>query len=376
MTKISILSLHLSYGGVEKAIINEANQLCDDYEVEIAVTYKISSNPAFYLNPKVKIKYLTDVVPNKKEVINSLKHFKLITFIKEAIKAIKVLYLKEHTMKEYIKNTDSDIIISSRIEYTKLLRHSTSLNIAEEHRHHNNDRKYINRLRKALKGVDYLVNVSKDLNDFYTKEFPFIKCVLLPNSLDKEDVPITDLSRKNIVSVGRLSHEKGFPDLIDVFNIINKKDKNITLDIIGEGAERNIIESKVKDYNLENVVTLHGFKDRGFIKETMKTSSLYIMTSYEESFGLVLIEAGIEGLPQIAFTSAQGANELIENGKNGYLIKNRNKEEMANIALDVLNNKKLLKELSEGAIRKAKNYSYESTKEMWLNFIKTALKGE
>ena len=54
------------------------------------------------------------------------------------------------------------------------------------------------------------------------------------------------------------------------------------------------------------------------------------MTSYSESFGLVLLEAASFGLPLIAFDSAEGAKEIIQNGQNGYLIQNRNKEDMSN----------------------------------------------
>ena len=54
------------------------------------------------------------------------------------------------------------------------------------------------------------------------------------------------------------------------------------------------------------------------------------MCSKEESFGIVLIEAGSFGIPEIAFDSAQGANEIIINNKTGYLIHNRDKYKMAN----------------------------------------------
>ena len=374
MKKVSILALHLNYGGVEKSIINQANMLCENFEVEMAVTYKIEDKPAFYLNPKVKVIYLTDVVPNKDDFIRAVKHLNIVKALKEGLKSIKVLYLKSHTMKKYIKNSNSDVIISSRIEFTKLLRCSKKVKVAEEHRHHNNDQKYINSLRKALKGVDYLVNVSNDLNTFYTKEMPFLKCILIPNSLDNEEVIISSLETKNIITVGRLAHEKGYLDLIDIFKTIHEKDKEIKLNIIGEGYERHLIEEKIKEYNLENYVKLHGFQNREYIKNIMKDSSIYVMTSYEESFGLVLIEAGASSLPQIAFTSAQGANELIKNDYNGYLIENRDKDKMANKVVELINNKEKLKELGRNAIKEADKYSYKNVKEKWINFINEIIK--
>ena len=57
MKKISILSLHLGYGGIEKSIVNLANTLCKRYEVEIACCYKMYDKSVFDLNDKVKIKF-------------------------------------------------------------------------------------------------------------------------------------------------------------------------------------------------------------------------------------------------------------------------------------------------------------------------------
>ena len=58
MKKISILSLHLGYGGIEKCVVTLANSLCSRYEVEIAVCYKLYDKPAFDIDDRVKIKYL------------------------------------------------------------------------------------------------------------------------------------------------------------------------------------------------------------------------------------------------------------------------------------------------------------------------------
>ena len=68
-------------------------------------------------------------------------------------------------------------------------------------------------------------------------------------------------------------------------------------------------------------------------------SSIYLLTSYTESFGIVLIEAMSHGVPCIAFDSAEGARELIQSGQNGYLIKNRSYTAFLKKVEDLIKNK-------------------------------------
>lgn len=373
MKKIAILASHLNFGGVESSIASQANALCDDYEVEIISTYKMSEEPAFKINDKVKITYLTDLKPNKEEFKTALKKKNIINIIKEGLKSCKILYLKKHTMIDAIKHSDAHIIISSRVEIAELLskhKKDNVITITEEHAHHNNNKTYIKRIKKACKGIDYLVCVSKELTDFYSKEIPYSKSVYIPNGLDYTPNKLSKLNNKKLISVGRLSPEKGYMDLIDVFYEMYKSDKDYTLDIIGDGVERKVIEDKVKSLKLEKSITLHGFQNKEFINKKLLESSLYLMCSHEESFGIVLIEAGSFGVPQIAFDSAQGAHEIIVNNKSGYLIKNRDKKEFAKKANELINNKNKLRQFGKEANKVALEFSFDNIKTKWLKFIK------
>ena len=60
MKKIAILGLHLGYGGVEAAIIDEANMLCNDYDVELVSIYKLLDKVPFKINSRVKVVYLSE----------------------------------------------------------------------------------------------------------------------------------------------------------------------------------------------------------------------------------------------------------------------------------------------------------------------------
>ena len=93
------------------------------------------------------------------------------------------------------------------------------------------------------------------------------------------------------------------------------------------------------------------------------------MTSLTESFGLVLIEAMSYKIPCISYTSAQGANEIIDDGINGFLIKNRDEKEMINKIKLLIEDEKLRKKLGNKAKEKAKEYSGENILEKWSKLI-------
>ena len=379
MKKIAILSLHLNYGGVEKAVSTLANMLCDDYKVEIICTYKMGNKPVYKIDDKVKIKYLIPYGPNKKEIKQNFKNFKIFNLLKEGIKAIKVLYLRKKTMIDYIKNSDADVIISTRVLFTNYLSKygkESIIKIAQEHRHHLNDQKYIQNLNDACKNIDYLLPVSKELTNFYTATLTGkVKCYYMPNSLD--NIPEIDSDyTKNVVTVGRLSKEKGFDDLIDVFKKVVAKNPNYKLDIIGDGPERNNLKDIIANLHLENNIILHGFQNKDYINDVLSHSKAFIVTSYTESFGIALLEGMSYGLPGIIFDSASGSLELIKNNFSGYVIKNRSKVVMAKKIIKLLDNKKEISIMGKNAKETAKKYSFEKIKERWLNFLEIILKGE
>ncbi len=379
MKKIAILSLHLNYGGVEKAVATLANMLCDDYKVEIICTYKMGNKPVYKIDDKVKIKYLIPYGPNKKEIKQNFKNFKIFNLLKEGIKAIKVLYLRKKTMIDYIKNSNADVIISTRVLFTNYLSKygkENIIKIAQEHRHHLNDQKYIQNLNDACKNIDYLLPVSKELTNFYTATLTGkVKCYYMPNSLD--NIPEIDSDyTKNVVTVGRLSKEKGFDDLIDVFKKVVAKNPNYKLDIIGDGPERNNLKDIIANLHLENNIILHGFQNKDYINDVLSHSKAFIVTSYTESFGIALLEGMSYGLPGIIFDSASGSLELIKNNFSGYVIKNRSKDVMAKKIIKLLDNKKEISIMGKNAKETAKKYSFEKIKERWLNFLEIILKGE
>ena len=375
MKKITILALHLGYGGIENCISNLANSLVDDYEVNIVSTYKLYEKPVFKLNDKIKIKYLmTDLKPNKQELKQSLKKLKLITFFKELKKSLKILKLKKNLMIEAIKNCDSDVIISTRDIHNNWLSkygRDKTLKIGWEHNHHHNNKRYINKVTKSVLGLDYFVLVSKDLTKFYSEKLKDkkVKCVYIPNSINFFPQEKAKLETENLISIGRLSHEKGYLDLIDIFKELHQKYPDLKLNIIGDGPDRKKIEKKIRDNKLEDYIILHGFQEKEYINKYLEKSSVYIMTSYTESFGLVLLEAFAYGIPCVAYSSAEGANEIISDNWDGYLIKDRDKNKMIKRICELLSNRNRRLIMGANGIKKAQEFNAQKTKQKWIEII-------
>lgn len=375
MKKITILALHLGYGGIEKCISNLANLLCNDYKIEIISTYKLFDKPAFEINKKVKVKYLlTDLKPNKKEIQESLKKLKFTSLIKELIKAKKILKLKKELMINYIKNCHSDIIISTRDIHNLWLSkygNSSCLKIGWEHNYHNNDKSYINKIVKSACNLDYFVLVSKDLEEFYRKKLENTKCktINIPNMLDYYPNNVSSLKEESIISIGRLSKEKGFLDLIDVFKLVHELYPSWHLDIIGDGPEKKKIENKIHEYKLNDVITLHGFQTKEYINKMLEKSSVYVMCSLTEAFPIVLLEAFSFGIPAVSFTSANGACEIITDNWDGYLIKDRDKKHMAKRICELINNYNRRFIMGQNASKKSLNYQANEIKEKWIKIM-------
>ncbi len=375
MKKISILSLHLGYGGIEKSIVSLANVLCNRYEVEIAVCYQLYDECVFPLDSRVKVRYLNtrDIVPNHESLRNALHSKNIFKMIKEGSFSAKVLYHRRKSMISYIVNCDADVIISTRDifnTWSGMYAKEGVLKIGWEHNHFHDDEKYATKIVDSAKNLDYLVLVSSELQKYYAKRLEGkCMCIYIPNCIDSMPPKKASLRAKRLISVGRLSPEKGYLDLLRVYHILYKKYPDWKLDIIGDGKERKLLEEYIHVHNMEKFVTLHGFQKKDYIDRMMQDSSIYLMTSHTESFGIVLIEAMSHGLPCIAMDSAEGAREIINSGHNGYLIKNRNYEMMVKKIGDLIKDRDERLKIGENARKSVEKYTSEAVGEEWFTLI-------
>lgn len=369
--KITILALHLGYGGIEKYLSSLCKLLENNYRIEIISTYKILNKPAFEFSKKVKIKYLIDDKPNREEFKQSIKNKNIKNIIKEGLKAVKLIYKKEAYNIDAIENIDSKYIITTRDFHNELVGiygREDSIKIATEHNYHNDNKKYIKKVVRSVKYMDYFVLVSEALKDFY-KEKVKPECVYIPNIIDDLPTKTSKCNNHTLISVGRLSKEKGQLDLIDVIKLVKEDVKDVKLYLVGDGEEKDNIIEHIKLNDLDNEVILTGFLSKEEIESKMLESSIFVTTSHTESFGLAVLEACSYKLPVVAFDSANGIKDLLKED-SGILISNRDKENMKEEIIKLFNESTYRKKISNNGYKNCKKYLPSNVRKMWIDILK------
>ena len=183
-------------------------------------------------------------------------------------------------------------------------------------------------------------------------------CIYNPKSFTSKEK--SNLKSKNFIAVGRFVKEKGFDRLIDSFNIFSKSNKDWNLMIIGEGSLKEQLENKIKNLALENRIKL--LPRTNEIQKFYLKSSIYLLPSYFEGLGIVLVEACECGLPIISYDLPSSKEQF---NTCSILVKNNDIEGYAKAMLDLVNDKKTLESLAKKAIQNADNYSIEKIVAEW-----------
>ena len=130
-------------------------------------------------------------------------------------------------------------------------------------------------------------------------------------------------NKKVLLFVGRLVLAKNLFFLLEIITKLSEGTKDFVLLIIGDGAEKNSLQNKIKELHLEEFVQLIGDKTQADIATYYQAADLLLLLSSNESFGKVIIEAGFCNLPTLA-SRTTGAQSIITDNKNGYLVEINN----------------------------------------------------
>lgn len=183
------------------------------------------------------------------------------------------------------------------------------------------------------------------------------------NKLDKERrdlikkavysrLGIKDMSRRLIVTAGRLSPEKGHRYLIEAIAKINHETINATYVFCGEGICQKELINRAKQLKIDHRCVFPGF--RKDLQDIFQAMDLLVLPSLTEGLPNVVLEAFACAKPVVA-TSVGGVPELVENNVNGVLVTPERPDQLANGIAMCLTSDQYLQDFGEAGYQKVKN---------------------
>ncbi|MFW9930783.1 MAG: glycosyltransferase family 4 protein [Candidatus Thorarchaeota archaeon] len=217
-------------------------------------------------------------------------------------------------------------------------------------------KKYI--LSAVLNKSDKVICLTEEQKKYASKKYNInIKNIeVVPNGVSKEFFikrnKICNKKNYNLLFVGRLSPQKNLPFLIKSISQLKNK---VTLNIVGDGEEKENIHKLIKDNNFKNI-KMHGYKKGEELIRFYKESDLFLITSEKEGLSLSMLEAMAASLPVVGL-DVPGVRELIHDC--GVLVSKKSEKEYAKTIDNILSDKSLRKNLSQSSYKKAKKYTWE-----------------
>lgn len=324
-------------GGSERVTALIANQLAKEGH-NVTILSLCGSNKCFYkLNNNIKV--------NTLYLCNSSINYK--------IRYFNILY----KVYKYYKRNKIDISIdvyTNMSIFTNVVKKILPIkNISWEHFNfysHNGKIKISRKL--ACRFSDYLITLTQEDVEAYKENIRDIRCKVdyIYNPTPFPNVVHSKLNDKNIITVGRLTYQKGYDILLKAWNEVIKKNQEWNLFIIGKGEDEEKLKKQMKDLNLKNI-SFEGVSED--IQKYYTKSSIFVSSSRFEGLPMCLIEAQSFGIPIVAFNCKTGPSEIIKNGENGFLVENGNYKELAKKLLELMEDRnKLLDFASKANIEK------------------------
>ena len=191
-------------------------------------------------------------------------------------------------------------------------------------------------------------NVQRD--HIHVQHMPIRPFVPVPEEQKAElrrQLRLTDGTRV-LLSVGRLSREKGHADLIRAMPKIVELVANspLRLVIVGEGSERPRIEELRRNLRLTDVVTLTGQQDN--VNRYYSIADVFLLPSHSEGCPNVLLEAVAAGVPVVA-TEVGGIPEVVTNGRDAILVRKHDQAGLAAATAQILQDRELRDHLVSSA---------------------------
>mgnify|MGYP006324378465 CR=1 FL=1 len=358
MNNIAIIVGNITnHAGTERAVTNLANLLVktNKYNISIISMYSKNGEKCFFdLSSSVNIFHLN--LSNKNKLI---RIFGYLLFL------INVNRIKNE------KEIDCLIGTTHAINSLIVLLESSIKKIGCEHMSYDACPKVSAFLRKQLykklNAVVVLTKADADKYSFIKKE----KLYVIPNSASFNcDLP-SSLDNKRMITVGRLTNQKGYDILIKLAKKIKEKCPDWSIDIFGDGCDKEMLLQLIDDEHVHGYVNI--LAPTSNIKNELLNSSLYLMSSRYEGLPMVLIEAQLCGLPIISFDCPEGPAEVINDGEDGYLINVGDYDDYVRKVIKICKDDDLRKSFGRKATENSERFSTLNISKKWIGLLDVIL---
>ncbi|UKK57693.1 glycosyltransferase family 4 protein [Prevotella communis] len=366
-------------GGADRVITNKANWLAEHgYDVMIVTDTQMGRAPVYPLSDKVKLHDLA--IDFSLEYGHSL--------LVRAWWYFKLMHKYRMKLTELLVNRKSDVVITTLgrdLDFVTQIKDG-SVKIGESHIARYFSRNFhlleqkggINKIiakiwrhkqERDVSRLDALVLLTKeDANSWegVTKTF------VIPNPTPFYPKESSTCESHKAICVGRLNEQKGYEYLIDAWAIVSKRYPDWILNAYGSGEIKEDLQSRIDERGISEKLILN--EPTSQIIEKYLESSLYIMSSRYEGFPMVLLEAMSCGLPCVSFNCPNGAKDLIENGKNGFLVDYLNVNELAEAICLLIDKESLRRQFGQKAKEDVQKYLPDSIMMLWVGLFESICK--
>ena len=213
---------------------------------------------------------------------------------------------------------------------------------------------------KKIKKADCVVTLTQEDKEFW--EMYAKRIEVIPNVLTITPKKVIDYRTKRVIAAGRYVHQKGFDLLLEAWHRIDKNLSDWNLYIFGN--ENRIPYQRIVDkYDMNHHV--HLMPATPEIVEEFSKSSIFVLSSRFEGFGLVLAEAMSCGLPCVSFDCPYGPRDIITDMEDGILVENGNIEALSKAIERLMANEDLRRSMGEKALINVARYDSTNIMNRW-----------
>lgn len=367
--------------GMERVVILKANYFTEHfgYKVHIILTDGKGKEPSYPLNPAVQIHQLD---------INFESLYGQPVY-KRALKYLWKQRQYKKKLNECLCRIKPDITISTlrrEINFINKMKDG-SVKIGEIHFNKSNYRDFSDNklpcfIQKTVKffWMKQLVRQLHKLKRFIVLTYEDKECwheldnvEVIYNPLSFTTDRFSDCNSKQVIAVGRYTYQKGFDRLVPAWEIVNRRHPEWVLKIYG-GGNREELQAQVDRLGISESCILE--PSTSDIIGKYCESSIFVLSSRYEGFGMVITEAMSCGVPPVSFDCPCGPKDIISDGEDGLIVKNGNIDDLADKICYLIENDYIRKEMGKKAIVNVQRFDMDNIALQWKKLINECLKEE